>query len=64
MKFFIWSSTEPALLLKDDKGHFIFVKGKWSPTEVIKDYMYGHNDFVDAISEVEARTKFPEAFSS
>lgn len=63
MKFYTWSMPEPALLLKEDKGHFMFGNGKWTPTHKLKDYLFGNDDFIDEISEAEARAKFPEAFN-
>ena len=57
------SNSLPFLLLKrTDKGDFIHVNGKWSSTDVILDYMYGNNDWVEDITEEVARAKYPEAF--
>ena len=62
-RFMIWSMPKQGMLLKSEDGHFIFTGGEWSPTEIIAEYMYGHNDFVENISEAKARELFQEAFA-
>ena len=37
--------------------------GKWKPTTMIIDYDFGHNVFVDDISEAQARKLAPDAFT-
>lgn len=54
---------DPALLMKSDKGDFIFVEGQWKQTQLILDFMYGKNDFVETITQDAAKAQFPEAFS-
>lgn len=62
-QFFIWTMPEPEVLLKNDAGrHYQFQLGNWLPTNKINDYIFGPDDFVDSITEGEARERFPEAF--
>lgn len=63
-RYMILTHKEPpfSLLKKCDLGEFIWVNGRWNRTKVICDYMYGHNDWVDDITEQGAREMFPEAF--
>ena len=35
----------------------------WAPTNVLIEWRFGHNDFVDEITEAEARELEPAAFS-
>lgn len=63
-KYFLWNMPEPALIMrKTEKAEQIFANGKWSSTEVIGEYMYGKNDFVDEITEDEAKKLYPSAFN-
>lgn len=64
-RYMIWTMPEPPALLRqsDVTGEQIYGLGKWQNTKVICDYMYGHNDWVDDITEQEAREKFPAAFA-
>lgn len=56
--------TPPFMLLKRSaEGDFAWGNGEWSHTFVIVDYMFGHNDWVEDLTDVEARTKYPEAFA-
>lgn len=52
------------LLRRADFIDEVFVDGKWWPTKDIVDYMFGHNDNIDPISEAEARRIAPQAFTS
>jgi hypothetical protein len=63
-KFYERTSKTPsfALLMRTDKGDFIWHDTHWVRTQVILDYMFGHNDWVDDITEEEARERFPKAF--
>ena len=55
----------PLLLrrVEDDGGitDEAYVGGAWGPTTLIVDYMFGHNDYADEISEAEARRLEPSA---
>ncbi len=55
----------PLLLRRrmDDYVDEIFRDGEWQPTGIITDYMYGHDDDVERISEQEARKLEPTAFA-
>ena len=50
------------LLRRADYVDEAFVAGKWQPTKAIVDFMFGHNDWVDEISEDRARRVAPTAF--
>ncbi len=60
------ASTLPPLLLRriGVVDHKMFRDGVWQPTKIIIDYMFGHDDFVDEISEAEARDLEPAAFGT
>lgn len=65
-RYMIWTSHTPPFFLlwaSETMGEQIFSDGSWLDTKVICDYMYGHNDWVDDITEQEARGKFPAAFA-
>lgn len=54
----------PALLLRrTDTADESFLNGKWQPTKLIIDYMFGHEDNVSDISEQDARKLVPAAFA-
>jgi hypothetical protein len=40
----------------------VWVGGKWQPTKAIIDWMYGHNDWLDEVTDNEARAVAPDAF--
>lgn len=66
MPLFQSTKAEPPLLLRrTDTGAEItdeaFIDGTWTPTKVIVDYMFGHNDFVEPIDEARARELAPTA---
>lgn len=56
-------SGRETLLRRVDYADEMFHDGKWIPTKIIIDYMFGHNDNVDTISEAQARKVEPAAFS-
>ena len=57
------TDAEPQILLRRaDYVDEAFSAGKWQPTKAIVDYMYGHDDNVDRISEQAARSLQPAAF--
>ncbi len=60
------ASTLPPLLLRriGVVDHKMFRDGVWQPTKIIIDYMFGHNNNVDEISEAEARALEPAAFGA
>ncbi len=65
--YYATDSTDIApqtLLRRADFVDEVFVDGKWQPTKAIVDYMFGHNDNIDPISEAKARKVAPSAFSS
>ncbi len=57
-------SAPGTLLRRADFVDEVFAAGKWQPTKAIVDYMFGHNNNIDTISEAEARRLKPAAFSS
>lgn len=62
------TKADPPLLLRrteTDAGIVdeAFIDGEWKPTKVIVDYLFGHNDFVDEITERQARELEPGALS-
>jgi hypothetical protein len=63
-RYMIWTKHEPFSLLRQSHvtGEQIFSLGKWRDTKVVCDYMFGHNDWVDEISEADAWRRFPNAF--
>jgi len=59
------ASTTPLLLRRIGVvDHKAFLHGVWQPTKIIIDYMFGHDDNVDEISEAEARALEPAAFGT
>ena len=59
------ASTTPLLLRRIGVAdHKAFLHGVWQPTKIIINYMFGHDDFVDEISEAEARALEPAAFGT
>ena len=63
-QYFTSEKYEPAALLR--RVEFVdeaFVNGAWRPTKSIVDWMYGHDDFVDQITEEQARAFAPAAFT-
>ncbi len=59
------ASATPLLLRRIGVvDHKVFRDGVWQPTKIIIDYMFGHDDFVDEISEAEARALEPAAFGT
>jgi hypothetical protein len=63
VRFFTSSKfTPPALLRRSGMTDEAFVDGSWRPTKSIVDWMFGNDDFVEEISEVQARELEPDAF--
>ena len=63
-RYFTATDYHPAALLRRvDFVDEAFVNGAWRPTQSIVDWMYGHDDFVDQISEEQARAFAPAAFT-
>jgi len=63
-RYFTSTAYHPAALLR--RVDFIdeaFVNGVWRPTKSIVDWMFGHDDFVDEITEVQAKAFTPAAFT-
>jgi hypothetical protein len=63
-RYYVDTMVTPVLLRRrkgrvDEK----FMGGKWKPTTMIIDYDFGHNVFVDDISEAQARKLAPDAFT-
>lgn len=62
--YYVREDLDPPLLLR--RANYVdevFRNGAWHPTQMIIDYMYGHNDFVEGpISEDAARALAPDAF--
>ena len=55
--------TPPALLMrKAGQLDQAWINRVWRDTKRIIDWMFGHNDFANEITEVEARRQVPEAF--
>ena len=52
----------PMLLRRVDFVDEALVDGVWRPTGKIVDWMFGHNDSVDMITEDQARALAPAAF--
>jgi hypothetical protein len=63
-RYYLDTMTKP-ILLRRITGHVDekFMGGRWKPTMMIIDYESGHNDFVDDISEAQARKLAPDAFT-
>ena len=62
-QYFTSEKYEPTALLR--RVEFVdeaFVNGAWRPTKSIVDWMFGHDDFVDQITEEQARAFAPAAF--
>lgn len=65
VRFF--KSTQPAqplLLRRTGITDEAFLRGQWQPTKVIVDFMFGNDDFVEEISEAQARQLAPAAFET
>jgi len=67
--YYVCEHPRPLLLLRrtasKDAGIVdqSFVDGKWQPTKLLIDFMFGHDDHVKGpISEEAARAAAPEAF--
>jgi hypothetical protein len=56
-------NTPKALLRSVDFTDEVFVNGVWRPTTEIMEWMVGDNDFVDEITETQARAFKPEVFT-
>lgn len=55
--------TPPLLLRKTGSVDEAFLDGKWRPTKILIDFMFGHDDNVTGpISEEAARATAPAAF--
>lgn len=52
----------PTLLRRVNNVDEAFVGGVWRPTGKIIDWEFGHNDFVDVVTEDQARAFAPAAF--
>ena len=52
----------PALLRRVDFVDEAFVAGAWRPTGSIIDWQFGHDDWVDEVTEEQARAFAPAAF--
>lgn len=68
-RYFTSDEVTPALLLRrteevDSIVDEVFRDGVWQPTKSIIDWMFGHDDFVDPVTEAKAREVAPEAFTS
>lgn len=62
-QWFVWFRATPSMLLR--RRGFVdeaWRDGAWQPTKAIVDWMFGHDDLVDPISEAEARQLAPAAF--
>jgi len=57
-------STPASVLRRVDYVDEAFRGGQWKPTKEIVDWMAGHDDYVDDISEAEARRLAPAAFAA
>lgn len=60
------TKREPPLLLRQvwtatTLRQEAFLAGRWQPTKIVWDYMVGHNDFVEPITEEQARALEPTA---
>ena len=53
----------PALLRRTGQTDVAFVAGVWRSTTAIGEWLVGNDDFVDEITEVEAKAFAPTAFS-
>ena len=63
-RYYVDTMVTP-ILLRRRKGRVDekFMGGKWKPTTMIIDYDFGHNVFVDDITEAQARKLAPDAFT-
>lgn len=63
-RYFTDASYTPTALLRRrvDFVDEAWVNGAWQPTKAVIDWMAGHNDFADEITEAEARQFAPAAF--
>lgn len=64
--YYASSKREPALLLRRIENASgtvdeAYLDGAWQPTKIITDYLFGHNDFVDEITDAQARDLEPAA---
>jgi hypothetical protein len=62
-KYFTSTAYHPKALLRRTKtADEAFVAGVWRPTPSIVDWLAGHDDFVEEVTEAQARAFAPEAF--
>lgn len=67
-QFFVSTQPDPPLLLRrvTTDGGLVdeaFLDGAWTPTKIVVDYMFGNDDFVEAITAARARELEPAAFA-
>ena len=63
-RYFTAADYHPkALLRRTGQTDEAFVAGVWRPTTSIMECMVGNDDFVDEITEAQARAFKPEAFA-
>jgi hypothetical protein len=64
-QFFASQQFTPPTLLRRSGGVIdeAFINGQWRPSKSIIDFMFGHDDYVDPISESQARDLAPAAFA-
>lgn len=67
MTFFVTRKYDPPVLLRrtDDGAGLIdeaFGAGRWQPTKIVVDYMFGEDDYVEPVTEQQARELVPAAF--
>ena len=55
--------TPTALLRRTGQTDEAFVRGVWRPTSAIGEWMVGNDDFVDEITEAQAKAFAPKAFT-
>lgn len=66
-KYYLDSKPEPPLLLRrvDQPGGYVdesYLHGEWTATPLIVDYEFGQNNWIDPVSEAQARKTVPAAF--
>jgi hypothetical protein len=64
-RYFTSTAYHPNVLLlrRTKEADQAFVSGVWRPTPSIVDWEAGNDDFVDEITEAQARAFAPEAFT-
>ncbi len=60
--YYATNANPPVLLRRAGFVDEAFADGRWQPTKAIVDFMFGHNDCVEQVSQAKAQAIAPNAF--